>query len=143
MRRRVFIAGVAAALPLAARAQHSERIRRMGWLDPAPEIDPGVQARMSIVRQGLERAGWKIGHNLEIDYRWGVSDIERARSASAEILSRSPDVILCAASPAVMALLEATRTTPIVFVAVAAPGAPRLLLNFAHPGGHADGVSCF
>jgi putative ABC transport system substrate-binding protein len=102
MQRREFITllGGAASLPLVARAQHSERMRRIGWLDPAPESDPGVQARMRTVRQELERAGWTIGRNLEIDYRWGTSDIQRARSASSELLSRAPDVILCAASPA-------------------------------------------
>ena len=144
MRRRDFLGvlgGAASVFPLAARAQHSERMRRMGWLDPAPETDPGVQARMTTVRQGLERAGWTIGRNLEIDYRWGVSDIERARSASAGLLSRAPDVILCAASPAVVALLEATRTTPIVFVAVAEPVAQGFVQSLAHPGGNTTGFS--
>ncbi len=144
MRRREFISvlgGVAVTWPATARAQHSERMRRIGWLDPAPESDPGVQARIRTVRQELERAGWTIGRNLEIDYRWGTSDIQQARSASSELLRRAPDVILCAASPAVVALLELTRTTPIVFVAVAEPVEQGFVQSLAHPGGNTTGFS--
>jgi putative tryptophan/tyrosine transport system substrate-binding protein len=144
MKRREFLGALGSAAvtwPATVRAQHSERMRRIGWLDPAPENDPGVQARIGTVRQELERAGWTIGRNLEIDYRWGTSDIERARSASLELLSRSPDVILCAASPAVVALLELTRTTPIVFVAVAEPVEQGFVQSLAHPGGNTTGFS--
>jgi len=56
-------------------------------------------------------------------------------------LNRAPDVILCAASPAVVALLEATRTTPIVFVAVAEPVAQGFVQSLARPGGNATGFS--
>ena len=75
MKRRTFIAalGVAAVCPLVARAQQAPPMRRIGWLDPAPETDPGVPARVAAVQQGLERAGWTIGRNLTIEYRWGSS----------------------------------------------------------------------
>ena len=74
LRRREFIVllGGAAACPIAARAQQGERPRRIGWLDPAPETDPGVQVRKAVVQQSLERTGWSIGRNLVMDYR-GVS----------------------------------------------------------------------
>jgi putative ABC transport system substrate-binding protein len=124
LKRRECIAllgSAAAAWPLAGHAQQGERIRRIGWLDPAPETDPGVPVRKAVVQQGLERTGWSIGRNLAIDYRWGVFDLEQARRAGAELVRLSPDVILCAASPAVQALQEITRSVPIVFVAVAEP----------------------
>jgi putative tryptophan/tyrosine transport system substrate-binding protein len=141
--RREFIVllGGAVACPIAARAQQSERVRRIGWLDPAPETDPGVQARKTVVQQSLERMGWSVGRNLAIDYRGGVFDLERARRAAAELVSLSPDVILCAASPAVKALQEATRTMPIVFVAVAEPVAQGFVQSLAHPGGNTTGFS--
>ena len=144
MRRREFIAlvgGAAAAWPLTARAQQGERMRRIGWLDPAPETDPGVQARVTTVQQGLERAGWMIGRNLAIDYRWGAVDVERARRAGAELLNLAPDLILCGGTPAVQALQQATRTVPIVFVAVAEPVAQGFVQSLAHPGGNATGFS--
>ena len=74
LKRREFITLLsgAAACPIAARAQQGERIRRMGWLDPAPETDPDVQVRKAVVQQSLERTGWSIGRNLVMDYR-GVS----------------------------------------------------------------------
>jgi putative tryptophan/tyrosine transport system substrate-binding protein len=133
--------GGAAAWPLAARAQQGARMRRIGWLDPAPETDPGVQVRKTVVQQSFERTGWSIGRNITIDYRWGVFDLEQARRAGAELVSLSPDVILCAASPAVQALQEITRTVPIVFVAVAEPVAQGFVQSLAHPGGNTTGVS--
>jgi putative ABC transport system substrate-binding protein len=143
MRRREFtgLLGGAAAWPLAARAQQTERMRRIGWLDPAPETDPGIQVRKTVVQQSFERMGWSIGRNLAIDYRWGVFDLERARRAAAELVSLSPDVILCAASPAVQALQEITRAVPIVFVAVAEPVAQGFVQSLAHPGGNTTGFS--
>ena len=143
LKRREFITLLsgAAACPIAARAQQGERIRRMGWLDPAPETDPDVQVRKTVVQQSLERRGWSIGRNLAIDYRWGVFDLERARRAGAELVSLSPDVILCAASPVVQALQEITHSVPIVFVAVAEPVAQGFVQSLAHPGGNTTGFS--
>lgn len=143
MKRREFMAllGGAAAWPLAARAQPSNRMRRIAWLDLVPESDPGAQARVTIVRQGLEKLGWTIGRNLAIDYRWGAFDVERASRAGAELLSLKPDVILCGGSPAVQALQQATRTVPIVFVLVAEPVAQGFVQSLARPGGNATGFS--
>jgi len=64
------VVGGAAACPIAAYAQQGERLRRIGWLDPAPETDPGVQVRKAVIQQTLERMGWSIGRNLAIEYRW-------------------------------------------------------------------------
>jgi len=81
MRRREFICligSAVAALPLDARAQQPDRIRRIGWLEQGQSDDPAVQARIVAVRQGLEQLGWVVGHNLQIDYRWGVVSFEMA-----------------------------------------------------------------
>ena len=85
--------------------------------------------------------GWSVGRNLAIEYRWGIFDLVRARRAGVEVVSLSPDVILCAASPAVQALQEITRTVPIVFVAVAEPVAQGFVQSLAHPGGNTTGFS--
>src|SRR5262245_1648872 len=79
MRRREFIAGLGgvAAWPLAARAQQANRIRRVGVLMPYAEGDREAQARSEVLRETLERLGWTVGRNLEIEYRWGMGDFER------------------------------------------------------------------
>ena len=84
MKRRDFIAllgGAAAAWPLAARAQQGGRMRRVGVLIQFSESDPEGQARIAAFREELQKLGWSIGGNLQIDYRWAASNEERARSA--------------------------------------------------------------
>jgi len=80
MRRRDFIKGIAgsaAGWPLALRAQPAGAMRRVGWLDIFREDDPVVQGRVEAVREDLARAGWTIGRDLKIDYRWGITTPER------------------------------------------------------------------
>jgi putative tryptophan/tyrosine transport system substrate-binding protein len=72
MRRRDFIAGLggAAAMPLAARAQPAERVRRIGVLLPAAADDTEMQARIGAFQQALSQSGWTIGSKVSIDVRW-------------------------------------------------------------------------
>jgi hypothetical protein len=72
MRRREFIAGLgsAAAWPVVARAQHPERMRRIGVLSPFTDDWDG-SAQMEAFQQGLVHLGWTDGRNVRIDYRWG------------------------------------------------------------------------
>ena len=114
MRRREFIGlvGGVAAWPLAAGAQQSERMRRLGWLDWAPADDPAAQARAKAVQQDLANLGWVVGRNLQIDYRWGAINDETAQRFGADLLGLNPDVILSGATPATKALQLATQTVP-------------------------------
>ena len=116
MRRRDFITllGGAAAWPIAARAQ--ERMRRIGVLMGGAETDQESHPRMSILQQGLEKLGWKVGRNLRIDYRWTMADLDRTRAGAEELLRLSPDVLLADGAGRASALLRATRTVPIVLV---------------------------
>ena len=84
MRRRQFITllGGAAALPIAARAQQGERMRRIGALMGQAEDDPDRGVRIAAFAQGLQQSGWTIGGNLRIDYRWATSDVERSLGAT-------------------------------------------------------------
>ena len=79
MRRREFITLLAgaAAWPLAARAQQSERMRRIGVLMHTAANEPESQARLAAFMQGLQELGWGVGRNLRIDYRWSVGDSAR------------------------------------------------------------------
>jgi putative ABC transport system substrate-binding protein len=76
MKRRAFITllgGVAAAWPLAAGAQQTERVRRIGVLTAAtPADDPDGRARLSAFLQVLQQLGWTDGSNVRLDYRWGL-----------------------------------------------------------------------
>src|SRR6516165_9308428 len=95
MRRRDFIkliAGSAAAWPRAARAQQPERVRRIGVLMQIGADDPEAPALVGAFSQGLAEAGWTIGRNARIDYRWHQGNAEAAR-AYAELLALTPDII--------------------------------------------------
>ena len=75
MRRRQFITllgGALAARPVAARAQHGERMRRIGVLMNLASDDAEGQARLAAFHQGLQQLGWTVGRNVQIDYRWGA-----------------------------------------------------------------------
>src|SRR5262245_28937447 len=89
VRRRELITllGGAAAWPLAARAQQSERMRRIGVLMPSAADDPEFQARMTAFVQGLAQLGWLDGRNVRIDTRWGVADADRIRKYAAELVA--------------------------------------------------------
>jgi putative tryptophan/tyrosine transport system substrate-binding protein len=144
MRRRDFIkamASSAAAWPLAARAQQSEPMRRIGWLEQAQPDDPAGQARIMAVRKDLEQLGWVVGRNLQIDYRWGVVSPEMAQRLGGELLSLSPDLIMSVGSPGVKALQQATTTVPIVFMFVAEPVDQGFVQSLAHPGGNITGFA--
>jgi hypothetical protein len=103
MRRRAFITliGGAAAWPLAARAQQSERMRRIGVLTNLAENDPEGQSRNEAFRQGLHQLGWTDGGNVRIDYRGTLGDAERTRRYAAELVALAPDVILATGSAAI------------------------------------------
>ena len=85
--------------------------------------------------------GWVVGRNLQIDYRYGVISFEMALQLGAELLSLSRDVILCAGSPGVKALQQATSTVPIVFILVAEPVDQGFVQSLAHPGGNITGFA--
>jgi len=145
MKRRTFITllGSAAAWPLAAQAQQPERIRRIGVLLPNAADDPEYQARITAFLQELAQLGWIDGRNARIDTRWGVADAERIRKYAAELVALAPDVIWVNSSPALAALLQATRTVPIVFTGVTDPVGAGFVDSLARPGGNATGFAVF
>jgi putative ABC transport system substrate-binding protein len=143
MRRRELIVGlgIAAAWPLAARAQQGQRMRRIGALMPYAENDPDSQIRMMALLQGLDRLGWTLGRNVAIDIRWNIFDVDRARAAAVELLALAPDVMLANGITAVQGVLPVTRTVPVVFTLVTEPVAQGFVESLAHPGGNLTGFS--
>ena len=145
MRRREFITllGGAAAWPLAARAQQAERVRRIGVLMNFSADDAEGQARLAAFRQGLQQAGWSVGGNIRIDYRWAADDAELFRKYAAELVALAPDVILASGNPSVAALQQATRSVPIVFAPIGDAVASGFVESLARPGGNITGFSAF
>jgi putative tryptophan/tyrosine transport system substrate-binding protein len=146
VKRRDFIrllGGAAAAWPLAARAQQGERVRRIGVLMSQAANDPEGQARVAALLQGLEELGWNVDRNVQIDSRWAAGDSERFRQYAMELVALAPDVVLASTTPGVRELQQATRTVPIVFVAVADPVAAGFVDSLARPGRNATGFSVF
>jgi putative tryptophan/tyrosine transport system substrate-binding protein len=145
IRRREFITllGGAAAWPLAARAQQGGGMRRIGVLEPLAVDDPEALARVTAVAQGLQQLGWTAGRNVRIDYRWGAGDPDRIRQQAAELAALAPDAVLASGTSTTAPMLQATRTVPIVFVAVVDPVGAGYVDSLARPGGNATGFTNF
>ena len=144
LQRREFITllgGAAAAWPLAARAQQREGVRRIGVLMNLSPDDAEGQARLAAFLQGLQEAGWAVGRNVRIDFRWSAGNADDIRRYAAELVALVPDVILANGIPAATPLLQATRTVPIVFVQVVDPVGAGLVASLARPGGNATGFT--
>jgi len=141
--RRGFIAllGWAAAWPLAGHAQQPERVRRVGVLLQYPENDPIGQTFVMAFAQALGRFGWVEGRNIRTDYRFAAGDPILFKTYAAELVEMSPDAILASTTPAVAALRQLTRTTPIVFVTVGDPVGQGFVQSLARPGGNITGFS--
>jgi putative tryptophan/tyrosine transport system substrate-binding protein len=144
--RRQFISalvgGTAVAWPLAARAQQGERVRRIGMLQGVAADDPIGQAQLTAFLEGLQKLGWTDGRNMRIDTRWSAGNAADTRKYAAELVALAPDVILGVAVT-VGALLEATRTVPIVFAIVPDPIGSGFLKSLSRPGGNATGFMMF
>jgi putative tryptophan/tyrosine transport system substrate-binding protein len=146
MRRREFIAllgGAAADWPLAARAQQSDRMRRIGVLNGQATNDPDAQANIAAFLRGLQQLGWTDGRNVRIDHRWAAGNPADIRKYAAELVALAPDVILAAGATQLGPLLQATRTVPIVFVNVADPVGAGFVNSLSRPGGNATGFMQF
>ena len=143
IRRREFIftlGGVAAAWPLTSHAQQPNRVRRIGVLMSYAESDSDAQAWYAAFREGLQKLGWTEGRNIQVDTRWArPDDAESMRRFAMELVALQPDVLLSSTTPPTTALLQQTRTIPIVFALVADPIGRGFVANFARPGGNVTG----
>jgi putative tryptophan/tyrosine transport system substrate-binding protein len=146
MRRREFITllgGAAAALPIAVQAQQPERMRRIGVLMLYPENDSEGQARATAFLQGLQKLGWSIGRNVQIDFQWGLGDADWIRAAAAQLLRLGSDVILANGTPAAKTMQQSSRTVPVIFIAGSDPVVDGLVRTMARPGGNLTGFYVF
>jgi putative tryptophan/tyrosine transport system substrate-binding protein len=143
-KRRAFITllgGAAAAWPIAARAQ--QRMRRIGVLMGFAENDEVWQSYLASFKRGLEEFGWVEGRNLRIYYRWAGEDAERTRITAEELVALAPDLLFVTTNPALSAVMQATRTIPIVFTWVSDSVGSGFVKSLAHPGGNVTGFHNF
>jgi putative ABC transport system substrate-binding protein len=144
VKRREFITllGGAAAWPLGAVAQQRERMRRIGVLMTFAESDLEGQAYVAAFREGLQKLGWAENRNMRIDTRWSLpADAEATQRFAKELVALQPDLILSHNTPTTAALLQQTRTIPIIFVTVADPVGSGFVAGFPRPGGNVTGFT--
>jgi putative ABC transport system substrate-binding protein len=139
----ILVALLLLTVAVKAEAQPSERLRRIGGLLYLQEDDPEAGTYVAAFLQGLQKLGWIVGRNVQIDYRWTAGDADRVRKYAAELVALAPDVILTAGSAHVGPLQQATRSVPIVFVQATDPVGAGLVNSLARPGGNATGFTNF
>jgi putative ABC transport system substrate-binding protein len=146
MRRREFIGlvgGAAVTLPLAARAQQTERMRRIGVFMNLAANDPQSSKQISAFLDGLRERGWASGRNLQIEYRWAAEDTSLYHKHAQELIAIAPDVLLVGGGTATGILQQLTSTIPIVFVEASDPVNRGLVASLAQPGGNITGFTQF
>jgi putative ABC transport system substrate-binding protein len=140
MRRREFITllgGVAAAWPLAARAQQPVKLPTIGVLGSGSTQGQWVASFV----QRLRELGWIEGRTVAVEVRWAEGRNERFAEIAAEFVQLKVDVIFAPSTLAVIAAKQETSTIPIVFATVADPIGTGLVASLARPGGNATGQS--
>jgi putative ABC transport system substrate-binding protein len=139
--RRAFIALLSgfAALPLAASAQQTGKVYRIGILELVPAASNATN--IESLRKGLSELGYVEGHNLVIDYRSADGRAERFPQLAAELVRLNVDLIVTRGTPAVIAAKNATATIPIVMAASGSPLRTGVVGGLASPGGNVTGLS--
>jgi putative tryptophan/tyrosine transport system substrate-binding protein len=144
MRRREFITligGVAAAWPLAARAQPT-KLQRIGVLSPGhSEGADASRATVNGLLEGLRDLGYTEGQNITIEREYGEADVERLRELAVELVRRQVDVIVAFSTTAARPAKQATNIIPIIAIAMADPVEDGLVASLARPGGNVTGTS--
>jgi putative tryptophan/tyrosine transport system substrate-binding protein len=143
VKRREFIslAGAAAAMwPLAARAQQSGRVRRIGVLMVA-SFDS--QPRIKAFESAWPALGWVEGRNVHIDYHLAAGDPASFQTHAAALVAAAPEVILAAGTSVLAAVRQTTQSIPTVFVGVSDPEGAGIVANLSRPGGNLTGFANF
>jgi putative ABC transport system substrate-binding protein len=144
MRRREFIGilvGASVARLLTASppsAAQAAKVPYIGILSPAgPETTWFAEG----LRQGLSEHGYVDGQNIKLEFRWAYGRFDRLPGLAAELVALNVDVIIAGVTQASLAAKAATRTVPIVMVAVGDPLGTGLVESLARPGGNITGTS--
>jgi putative ABC transport system substrate-binding protein len=142
--RRQFISllgGAAAAWPVAARGQQSERLRRVGILMPYPPSDMDAQARVRAFREALANHGWTAGDNVQFDERWTMDNMDLIRVTAANLVELKSDVIVATGGRVIPILMRMTRSIPIIVPGGTDPVERGWAESLARPGGNVTGFA--
>jgi putative ABC transport system substrate-binding protein len=145
VKRREFITllGGAAVWPVTVRAQQPARMRRIGVL-MGLAANPLGEIYTAALLEGLRELGWADGQNLRLDIRWAAAgSTEKTRALAKELINERPDLIVAQNTPMVAAVLQETRTIPIIFVNVADPVGSGFVVSIPRPGGNVTGFTGF
>jgi putative tryptophan/tyrosine transport system substrate-binding protein len=147
-RRRLLAAfGRAAAVwPRTARAQQTEKMRRVGVLLAQAEHDPLAIARVSTFAEALQDLGWREGSNVRLERRFAAGSIDRMRALAKELFDLPVDVLVSNAAQPIIDVREEARTkTAIVFTMAHSVSLVELGLisNMSHPGWNMTGFTTF
>lgn len=142
MRRRKFITllGLAASLPLAARAQ-KDRVRLVGMLWANPAQDPRVVKFRAVLLDRLRELGYIDGKTIQIHERYAGGELDRLPGLARELVALKVDVIVAVAVAASLAAREATARIPIVMVHAGNPIGAGLIKSLSQPGGNVTGTT--
>jgi ABC transporter substrate binding protein len=122
------------------RVQQPDRVRLIGILMGYPDTDLGGQAYVVAFQEGLKQFGWTMGRNVRIDTRWAPpGNAEALQRFAIELVAQQPDLILSHSTPTTAALLQQTRSIPIIFAFVSDPLGSGFVASFPHPGGNVTG----
>jgi putative ABC transport system substrate-binding protein len=148
MNRRAFIFGITVGLlaaALAAEAQRSAKVYRIGLLIPAPAPAPGVMPPIVVPTflAGMRERGWLENQGFVLETRYAEGRLERLPEFAAELVRLKVDMIVAMGTPAAIAAKQATTTIPIVFGLVGDPVGSGVVPNLARPGGNITGMSLY
>jgi ABC-type uncharacterized transport system substrate-binding protein len=139
LKRREFITllGGVAAWPLAALAQQSERLRRIGFLRLSPPIERELQAFL----QALVEQGYVQGRNFILVAKWGDGSVARLPELAVELVNSGVDLIVVDGGSTARAVLALTSTIPIVMTSSADPFTTRAVQSLPRPGSNLTGLT--
>ena len=146
MRRREFIrlfGSAVVAWPLAARAQSSDRVRRVGIFMPYAKTDSENQARIQTFKQELAKLGWAEGRNVQFDEHWTTDNMDLVRTEAATLMASNPDVIVATGGRVIPILMQLSRSIPIVLPGGSDPVSVGYAETLAHPGRNVTGFAAF
>ncbi len=143
MRRREFITllGGAAAWPVAARAQQTGKVYRIGYLGVTSYAE--YAREIEALLRGLRRLGYEEGKNIAIVYLFAEGDYDRLPALASELVTLKVDTIVTHSTPGARAAKHATSTIPIVVTAAADLVSSGLVPSIARPGGNLTGLTFF
>src|SRR5262245_65401949 len=137
------IGGVAAAWPLAARAQQPARLPQVAILRGEVAGDPEGLRNSGALVQGLQALGWTQGHNVRIEQRWAGGSVDAMKALARELVALEPSVIVVVSTPATAAVMQETHTIPIIFVQNFDPVGSGLVKSLAATGGNITGLTSY